>query len=83
MLRGAGMNRPGMLVLVAVAAFAIVAAGFAGAPKASAASKLSCAAAMAFSVAYNIAAEVNENAGNRQLAAYYRGKADGLVSASC
>jgi len=71
------------VTVISRAALAFFAAGFAATPKASAASKLSCTAALAFSVAYNIAAEVNENAGNRQLAAYYRGKADGIVSASC
>jgi hypothetical protein len=76
-------NKLKRLTAVGVAGGAVGVAGFAGTPKASAASKLSCTAALAFSVAYNIAAEVNENAGNRQLAAYYRGKADGIVSASC
>ena len=69
------------LVVAAVAAGAITVGGLVAAPGASAASKLSCTQAYAFSVAYYAAAEVNDAVGNGLQAAYYRGKADESSSA--
>jgi hypothetical protein len=77
------MTKFKLFATAAVAALSISVAGLLSPASASAASKLTSTKAYAFSVGYYAAAEVDDATGNGLWAAYWRGKADGIIAASC